>query len=245
VIGPTRFPARWATEKGCQVRDDPMVVDLVQRAAGGDSAAWNGLVERYAPLVWSVCRRHRLTDADADDVGQNVWLLLVEHLSKIRQPAALPGWLATTTRRECLRVLRVRQHEYVEADTEPAVGGPAGADTSSVEEWLLAQERDAALRAAFAQLPAGCQRLLTLLLHDPPLSYAEISDRLGTKIGGLGPRRARCLEQLRSCPPLAALLGRAPDARQPGPGGGPGGPRSPGGTGDSGGGIRPAMRGER
>jgi RNA polymerase sigma factor (sigma-70 family) len=189
------------------VRDDPAVVDLVQRANDGDGSAWNELIERYAPLVWSVCRRHRLVDADADDVGQNVWLLLVEHLSKIRQPAALPGWLATTTRRECLRVIRVRQHERVEADAEQET--PDRHDTSSVEELLLAEERNIALRAAFAQLAPNCQQLLSLLLHDPPLSYAEISEKLGTKIGGLGPRRARCLDQLRSRPPLAALIGSA------------------------------------
>jgi RNA polymerase sigma factor (sigma-70 family) len=189
------------------VRDDPAVVDLVRRANSGDGSAWNELVERYAPLVWSICRRHRLGDADADDVGQNVWLLLVEHLSTIRQAAALPGWLATTTRRECLRVLRGRRHELFDAEQEPETAG--GQHTSSVEEWLLAEERDAALRAAFAQLGSACQQLLSLLLHDPPLSYVEISEKLGTKIGGLGPRRARCLDQLRSRPPLAALIGSA------------------------------------
>jgi RNA polymerase sigma factor (sigma-70 family) len=189
------------------VRDDPDVVELVRRATDGDGSAWNDLVERYAPLVWSICRRYRLGDADAADVGQNVWLRLVEHLSTIRQPAALPGWLATTTRRECLRVLRGRQHERVESDLE--LDTMDDRDTSLVEESLLAEERNVALRAAFAQLSAACQELLAMLMHDPPLSYAEISEKLGTKIGGLGPRRARCLNQLRSRPPLAALIGSA------------------------------------
>jgi DNA-directed RNA polymerase specialized sigma subunit len=56
------------------VSDDPSVTDLVTRAANGDQQAWDALVERYAPLVWSICRRHRLADAEADDVGQSVWL---------------------------------------------------------------------------------------------------------------------------------------------------------------------------
>ena len=80
--------------------------DLVTRAGNGDKRAWDALVERYAPLIWSICRRYRLGGADANDVGQSVWLRLVDHLDKIRGPAALPGWLATTTRRECNRVLR-------------------------------------------------------------------------------------------------------------------------------------------
>jgi DNA-directed RNA polymerase specialized sigma24 family protein len=86
------------------MRDDPSVILLVTRARAGDQQAWNALVERYAPLVWSICRRYQLGGADASDAGQNVWLRLVDQLGKIRDPAALPGWLATTTRRECNRV---------------------------------------------------------------------------------------------------------------------------------------------
>ncbi len=63
-------------------------------------------MERFVPLIWSICRRYRLGDADGEDVSQNVWLYLADQLDKIRDSAALPGWLATTTRRECLRVLR-------------------------------------------------------------------------------------------------------------------------------------------
>ena len=85
---------------------------LVARAGNGDKQAWDELVERYAPLIWSICRRYRLDRADADDVGQIVWLQLVDQLGSIRDPAALPGWLATTTQRECGRVLRAaRQQE--------------------------------------------------------------------------------------------------------------------------------------
>jgi DNA-directed RNA polymerase specialized sigma24 family protein len=89
------------------MRDDSSsVATLVARAASGDQAAWNEIVERYAPLVWSICTRYRLSSHDIEDVGQSVWLLLVEQLGNLREPAALPGWLATTTQRECLRVLR-------------------------------------------------------------------------------------------------------------------------------------------
>ena len=94
------------SDTGVPVRDDPSVVALVTRAAGADERAWNELVDRYAPLVWSICVRYQLGGADIEDVGQTVWLGLVEQLAneKLREPAALPGWLATTTQRECLRV---------------------------------------------------------------------------------------------------------------------------------------------
>ena len=78
------------------VRDHP-VATLAVRAGNGDELAWDALVERYAPLIWSLCRRYGLGGADA---GQNVWLQLVNPLGKIGDPAALPGWLASTTRRD-------------------------------------------------------------------------------------------------------------------------------------------------
>ena len=90
-------------------RDDPVVADLATRARNGDRQAWDALVERYAPLIWSICRRYRLGDTNADDVGQSVWLKLAGQLGALRDPAALPGWLATTTRRECGRTLRAGQ----------------------------------------------------------------------------------------------------------------------------------------
>src|SRR5262245_64975338 len=79
---------------------------LVARAASGDTAAWDELVERFGRLVWSVTRAHRLPDADAADVFQTTWLRLVENIDRIAQPGSLGGWLATTARRESLAVLR-------------------------------------------------------------------------------------------------------------------------------------------
>jgi RNA polymerase sigma factor (sigma-70 family) len=187
------------------VRDDLAVVDLVTRARDGDRQAWDALVARYAPLIWSICRRHRLADADADDVGQGVWLQLVHQLDKIRDPAALPGWLATTTRRECLRVLRAARGPLAagyELDTENIPDQRARA----AEQELLAAEQHAALREAFAHLPSDGQQLIALLIQDPPVPYAEISARLGIPVGSIGPNRARCLDKLRRYPAVAALI---------------------------------------
>ncbi len=186
------------------MRDDPTVVALVTRAAGGDPAAWNEIVERYAPLVWSICARFQLTNSDREDVGQNVWLRLVEQLGRLREPAALPGWLATTTRRECLRVVTAaRRSEQGGARQDDAL--LQFADDTAIEEEILMAERNAALRAAFAELPTRCQQLLAMLLGDPPHSYAAIATALDMPIGSIGPQRARCLERMRRSSALAML----------------------------------------
>jgi RNA polymerase sigma factor (sigma-70 family) len=181
------------------------VTDLVTRARNGDRQAWDALVERYAPLIWSICRRHRLTDADACDVGQNVWLRLVDRLGALRDPAALPGWLVTTTRRECARVLCAARAPLaagceLDADTLP------DEQAVTAERQLLAAERHAALREALLDLPPEGQRLITLLAADPPVPYAEISARLGIPVGSIGPTRRRYLDKLRQHPGIIALI---------------------------------------
>ena len=185
------------------MRDDPHVVALVTRASGGDQGAWHELVDRYAPLVYTICTRYRLSNHDIEDVGQNVWLLLVEQLGKLREPAALPGWLATTTTRECLRVVTAASKaERLGTGLDDSV---LFVDDTVIDEELLVAERNAALRAAFAELPPRCQQLLSMLLSDPPHSYTDIHRELGIPIGSIGPQRARCLERMRRSSALAAL----------------------------------------
>jgi RNA polymerase sigma factor (sigma-70 family) len=187
------------------LRNDATVIALVDRASKGDGEAWDELVQRYVPLVWGVCRRYRLSDADARDVGQNVWLRLVEHISTIREPAALPGWLATTTRRECLRVCRASS-ERQQREDKADLGDVADPESAQVDKWLIAEERATALRIGFGQLPSHCRQLLSLLLQDPPVPYSEISTILNMPVGGIGPNRARCLDRLRRCPAIVALI---------------------------------------
>jgi RNA polymerase sigma factor (sigma-70 family) len=185
------------------VRDAPTVVALVNRAARGDPAAWNEIVERYAPLVWTICTRFQLSNHDREDVGQNVWLLLVEQLGKLREPAALPGWLATTTHRECLRVVTAaRKSERLGTGLDDA---PQFVDNTMIDEEILMAERNAALRTALAELPPRYQQLLAMLISDPPCSYAEISATLQIPVESIGPQRARCLERLRKSSALPGL----------------------------------------
>jgi RNA polymerase sigma factor (sigma-70 family) len=154
------------------MRDDPSVVALVLRAVEGDQRAWDEIVERYAPLVYAICTRHRLRSHDIEDVGQTVWLLLVEHLGKLREPAALPGWLATTTARECLRVIKAAARSEWRGngrdDSQQFV------DDRAIRHASRGRRGDprARLRRASRALPATAlhahQRPALFLRHDPP-----------------------------------------------------------------------------
>ena len=194
---------------------------LVGRAAAGHQEAWNEIVDRYAPLVWAICTRHRLSNHDREDVGQRVWLLLLEQIGRLREPATLPGWLATTTSRECQRVLAAARRAarpttpedlaWLWADTPDA-----GTLDAAVDAEILAAELNATLRAAVLDLPPRCQQLLAMLVSDPPHSYAEISATLGIPVGSIGPQRARCLDRLRRAMMPAPIIDE-PDRSWPRP----------------------------
>ena len=185
---------------------------LVTEARGGSQLAWNQLVERLLPLVTSLIRRHRVFGADADDVNQTVWLRLVEHLDRIEEPLALPGWLSTVTRNECLRLLQ-RRGRMVPTDPQESPVFDRGDETPDLVEALMVTERHSALVDALLELPTDRRELLLLLTEDPPLSYAEISRRSGIPVGSIGPTRARAIQQLRNSRALRHLAPPAPDGR--------------------------------
>jgi RNA polymerase sigma factor (sigma-70 family) len=174
---------------------DGDITRIVSAAANGDQGAWDQIVERYSGLLWGVVRAHRLSAADGADVVQTTWLRLIEHLPQIRNREGIGSWLATTARRECLRLLRSGGRCQPSDEIELLVD--ARADHAEIESGLLTAERDAELWAAFSRLPARDQALLRLLAVDSPPSYQEISAALEMPIGSIGPTRARSLERLR------------------------------------------------
>lgn len=183
-------------------------------ARDGDASAWKKLVDGHSGLVWSIIRGFRFDEETSKDVFQTVWLKLAEHLDRIREPAKLAGWLGQTTRNECVGVVRQRSR-VIPYDEVAELGEPLDLPGSSLPnpgELLERDESRAAVAAAFERLPARCQRLLRLLIVDPPVSYEEISELLDVPIGSIGPTRARCLESLRTSPEVSRITGGLPSS---------------------------------
>lgn len=169
---------------------------LVQRAAEGHRWAWERLVAQYSRLIWAMTRDFKLSESDAADVAQATWLRLLEHIDRIEHPDRVGSWLATTARHECLRHLAARKKLVLVQDDDDALADVVS-HQPEVDERLLADERAQAVREALSRLPWRWQRLLELLMSDPPTSYLEISTQLGLPVGSIGPTRSRCLERLR------------------------------------------------
>jgi hypothetical protein len=144
--------------------DELLLGSLVTRAGNGDKQAWDMLVERCAPVVWSFCHRHGLSRQDADDVGRNVWLQLVERIGTWREPAMLTG-IGIAGRGRAVQEVAIR--DYAAAGSDEA-DGTAGAG------------RAGQTRPAIA---------LAMLAADPPVPCAEISASPGIAVGNIGPSR--------------------------------------------------------
>lgn len=161
---------------------------LLDRCRRGEDRAWRELVARYAGLIFAVARRQGLSNVDAEDIAQSVLAQLAANLGAIRDPAALPGWLATTARRESRRFQRRATAAGLAVDA-PEPAAPAREDSDL--------ERHQLLRIALDELGGRCRDLLHELYFVPTKpDYEAIARRLGMPVGSIGPTRARCLAKL-------------------------------------------------
>jgi RNA polymerase sigma factor (sigma-70 family) len=179
---------------------------LVAAAAAGDRHAWRDLVGRYTSMVRSVARGYRLNDSDVDDVAQTVWLRCFQHLSRLREPRALPGWLKTTTQHEALR-LSTSRARWTSMDPVELERALDRTDVSDGSGDVLRAEAGQALRDALAELPGNHRRLLAMLHSEVQPSYRDISQALGIPAGSIGPTRARSLEKLRRTSVMRSYFG--------------------------------------
>jgi RNA polymerase sigma factor (sigma-70 family) len=178
----------------CRDTAAPLEVgELLRRAGHRDPQAWEEILRRYSGVVFAKVRVFRLQDADVHDAVQMTWLRLAENLHRIQHPEHLGGWLATTTTRECQRILRQAHRTPPRA----AVADHAADPAASPEQRLIDAQTAHTLRLLVAELPPRRQQLLRALFTDHPPSYAELSRTTGIPHGSIGPTRDRALRQLR------------------------------------------------
>jgi RNA polymerase sigma factor (sigma-70 family) len=144
--------------------------------------------------VWNVARGHGLDPHTAEDVVQTVWLAMLSHLDRLREPRALAGWLVTTTRHEAQRV-NGRKPPPVPLTDEMAESVLSTLPAPEVE--VLRTERDRRIWRAFRTLPQRCQELLRLTVLGGRAEYRLVAEALRMPRGSVGPNRGRCLKTMR------------------------------------------------
>src|SRR5947209_9814123 len=87
---------------------------LVSRCRAGEEVAWNELVDRFSRYVYAIAvQAFRLAPHDAEDVFQDVFARVYEHLGKLRNDEAIRPWIGQLTRRLCIDRLRSGGREGV------------------------------------------------------------------------------------------------------------------------------------
>ena len=168
--------------------------ELLRTAVNGDRDAWELLMSRFDPAVSAVISSYRLQEADARDVAQRTWMQMFEHHDRIREPEALGGWLRTTARHECLRILRDQQRTGPLFDAGTIERHDVTVD---VERYVVEADLARQVRGLLRDLPGRSFTLICALFQDDPPCYSELAAYTGIPIGSIGPTRARALRTLR------------------------------------------------
>ncbi len=178
------------------------VGSLVEKARSHDDEAWRELHDRLSPVLRAVARRYDLGAADVDDVVAMTWAKCFEHIGRLREPRALPGWLVTTCRRESLAVIRSRQRCVpVVGDALTVLAADAfawSATAEDPEDAVVEREELELLRVAVGALPERQRLLVNALAElDRGQGYQEVAVSLSMPVGSIGPTRGRAVRRLR------------------------------------------------
>jgi RNA polymerase sigma factor (sigma-70 family) len=168
---------------------------LVQECLKGSEHAWNGLVDRYKNLIYSIPLKYGAPPQDAADIFQSVCLDLFNELPRLRDAEALGGWLIRTTTHKCYHW---KQAQRAQGDLDNAEVEKRAAEGPVPPDLLAEIEREQMVRDCLRLLPPRCKWMIELLFFEqPPLAYDEVARRLSLARGSIGFIRGRCLKRLK------------------------------------------------
>lgn len=167
---------------------------LVAECLKGNERAWSELIDRYKNLIYSIPIKLGMYE-EAPDIFQAVCLDMLEGLSQLREPRALPKWIMQACYHKCLQYRsKAEKHSPVTNEADE----PVDSDRPLPEEMLVELEKEQLVRDAISQLNPRCERMVAMLFfEDPPRPYDEVAREFGVATGSVGFLRGRCLHRLR------------------------------------------------
>ena len=173
--------------------------DLISRAATGDPAAFQALVERHRSMVYRVAYQFAGNHFDAEDIAQEVFIKVYRSLDRFRQDAQLSSWMYRIVMNACID--HRRRHS-------PAGAAPFGEEaehkmlntpeeTPGPEDRAYAGELGQLLEEEIARLPPG-QRMVFVMRHHQGLKLSEIASALGLAEGTVKRQLHAAVHRLRA-----------------------------------------------
>jgi RNA polymerase sigma-70 factor (ECF subfamily) len=179
------------------VQELDLDIELVERHRGGDDAAFSEVYQRFGEMVYNVALRLSGHREEACDLTQEIFLRIYRHLGGFGGRSTLKTWIFRVAVNHCRD--RLSRHQVA---TEPIDEGAHDqrsdfADPSrSPEELALAADDGRRVADCLERLPR-CFKEAVVLRDLEGLSYEEIADVLGIRVGTVRSRIARGREQLR------------------------------------------------
>jgi RNA polymerase sigma factor (sigma-70 family) len=173
--------------------------ELVLACRRGDESAWNALVDRYQRLIITIPRRAGLSEEQASDVFQEVFLTLFEKLDEIQQPEKIRSWIVTTAKFKTWGIVRgTKGFHSPETEEEMELEMASLRDESPLaDDVLIELEQQHQIRTALKELEERCRKILSMIyLRDAAASYAEVAAAIGVGETSISPMRSRCLQKL-------------------------------------------------
>jgi RNA polymerase sigma-70 factor (ECF subfamily) len=163
---------------------------LVQGCLAGDEDAWAGLVERYANSLYALAvRGFRFSPQEAEEVLQDTFAQVYEHLAEYRGTGPLGAWLGAIAKNVARQRLRSRSRH-------PESAFPPDAADLAQQQALEAVEDSLLVRDALTRLEAPCGEVLRRFFVMGQ-KYGEIASAMQIPAGTVASRIARCLVRLR------------------------------------------------
>jgi RNA polymerase sigma-70 factor (ECF subfamily) len=167
--------------------------DLVDRARGGDLAAFEALVKRHRDVVYRVAAR-TVGPADAEDVSQDAFLRAFHRLPRFRGEGPFRAWLLRIAQNTALSLQTRRRPEPVES-VDPLVDTSDAPAERTPAERLETREREQRLESK-VRLLSPAHRAVLVLRDIEGLSYEEIAEVTETPLGSVKGRLHRARGEL-------------------------------------------------
>ena len=167
----------------------PSDEELMLAVARGDLSAFGQLVTRHQRSAWSAAYRFLGNTADAEDIGQEAFLRILDSADRYQPTASFRTYLYRIVTRLCFDLTRRKRFRRHQQLPDLAANDP------SPEGVSILDERAAAVRKAIDSLPAA-QRMAVVLRYYEDLGYREIAVVLSTTDKGVERLLARARASL-------------------------------------------------
>ena len=170
---------------------------MIARAQQGDEAAFAEIFERYKRRGYGLCLRLTRVPADAEDLTQDVFLLLFRKISTFRGESAFSTWLHRMVANVAFMHLRKKTHLPVSLDDEGSPHESVRREVSDHDLRLMGSIDRITLERAIAELPPG-YRAVYALYELQGYGHQEIAEIMNWSVGNSKSQLHKARRKLRA-----------------------------------------------